>query len=271
MVTLPKRPYPGLRPFTVDEWEIFFGREIMTEEVIQRLLRNGLVLVHGSSGSGKSSLVYAGVLPQLERRLRRRNVTIKTGTIRPGRSPLRSLAVQLAKLCALPNENPQVEEMHRALIRGRNARGEIEARIRETSPNELCIFIDQFEELFRFAHEGDPEEARIFADVVVGLAGLKETGAASESAPGSGADEIQRPPAEFLPYLRCARSFLVHARTFRVSPKQSIAPNICYQIWHAQIYYEPSVSLQLFMVPRSNGSSPSGSRRTPLMRRMRCP
>jgi len=36
----PKRPYPGLRPFGMDEWEIFFGREVMTEDVVQRLLSN---------------------------------------------------------------------------------------------------------------------------------------------------------------------------------------------------------------------------------------
>ena len=59
---------------------------------------------------------------------------------------------------------------------------EIEARIRETGPYELCIFIDQFEELFRFAREGDPEEARIFADVVVGLAGSQRAEAGSEPA-----------------------------------------------------------------------------------------
>ena len=231
MVTLPKRPYPGLRPFMADEWEIFFGREIMTEAVIQRLLRNGLVLVHGSSGSGKSSLVYAGVLPQLERRLRRRNLTMKTGTIRPGRSPLRSLAVELAKLCASPNEKPEVDEMHRALVRGRNARGEIEARIREASRNEVCIFIDQFEELFRFAHEGDPEEARIFADVVVGLAGLKEFDPASELAPGSSADEIQRPPGGIYAVLTMRSEFLGACTRFpglaeTVNRTQYLLPNM---------------------------------------------
>src|SRR4051812_20197924 len=102
MESLPRRPYPGLRPFGMGEWELFFGREIMTEDVVQRLLRHGLVVVLGSSGSGKSSLVYAGVLPQLERRRRRRNLILKTGTLRPGRSPLRSLAKKLALLCAAP-------------------------------------------------------------------------------------------------------------------------------------------------------------------------
>jgi hypothetical protein len=59
----PKNPYPGLRPFEVDEWSIFFGRERMIDEVIDRLAAHRLVIIHGSSGSGKSSLVRAGVLP----------------------------------------------------------------------------------------------------------------------------------------------------------------------------------------------------------------
>ena len=93
---------------------------------------NGLVLVHGSSGSGKSSLVYAGVLPQLERRRRRRKLTIKTGTIRPGRSPLRSLAVELARLCASPTKDPDVDAMHRTPDSGtRRARGDRSADPRQ--------------------------------------------------------------------------------------------------------------------------------------------
>jgi ABC-type polar amino acid transport system ATPase subunit len=54
-----------LRPFEAEEWSIFFGREQMIDEVIERLADHRLVLIHGSSGSGKSSLVRAGVLPRL--------------------------------------------------------------------------------------------------------------------------------------------------------------------------------------------------------------
>jgi Putative peptidoglycan binding domain len=57
----PKSPYPGLRPFEIEEWSIFFGRERMIDEVIDRLAAHHLVMIHGSSGSGKSSLVRAGM------------------------------------------------------------------------------------------------------------------------------------------------------------------------------------------------------------------
>ena len=70
---LPDRPYPGLEPFQETDAAIFFGRDEETDEVIDVLHRrrkgnaNGFVLVLGASGCGKSSLVRAGVLPQLKR------------------------------------------------------------------------------------------------------------------------------------------------------------------------------------------------------------
>ena len=56
-VTLPARPYPGLRPFGKDEWPIFFGREQMIDDVVGRLVGQRLLVVHGDSGCGKSSLI----------------------------------------------------------------------------------------------------------------------------------------------------------------------------------------------------------------------
>ena len=67
---LPPSPYPGLRPFQKAEWPIFFGRERMTEDVIRLLLKKRLLLVHGVSGNGKSSLIKAGVLPRFRARTR---------------------------------------------------------------------------------------------------------------------------------------------------------------------------------------------------------
>lgn len=70
---LPDRPYPGLKPFQETDAAVFFGREEETDNVINVVHRhrkgnaNGFILVLGASGSGKSSLVRAGVLPQLKR------------------------------------------------------------------------------------------------------------------------------------------------------------------------------------------------------------
>ena len=58
-------PYPGLRPFKVDESHLFFGREEQTDELLHRLHATRFLAVVGPSGCGKSSLVRAGMVAAL--------------------------------------------------------------------------------------------------------------------------------------------------------------------------------------------------------------
>ena len=58
-------PFPGLRPFGAEEDYLFFGREEQTRELLQLLRTHRFLAVVGTSGSGKSSLVRAGLLPAL--------------------------------------------------------------------------------------------------------------------------------------------------------------------------------------------------------------
>jgi hypothetical protein len=62
---LPREPYPGLRPFLDFEAALLFGRERQVREVVERLRLTQFVAVLGGSGSGKSSLIHAGVVPEL--------------------------------------------------------------------------------------------------------------------------------------------------------------------------------------------------------------
>ena len=62
-----KYPYPGLRAFTKEESKIFFGRRAQCVQLLGTLDEHYFVAVTGQSGSGKSSLVKAGVIPFLER------------------------------------------------------------------------------------------------------------------------------------------------------------------------------------------------------------
>jgi hypothetical protein len=62
---VPREPYPGLRPFLDFEAALLFGRERQVRDVIEHLKRTQFVAVLGGSGSGKSSLIHAGVVPAL--------------------------------------------------------------------------------------------------------------------------------------------------------------------------------------------------------------
>jgi hypothetical protein len=168
-VELPPAPYPGLRPFKKDEWPIFFGREQMTDEVIARVTRQNLVVVHGDSGCGKSSLVRAGVLAQLEQERARSGVRWRTAAMRPREAPLQRLADAIAKLQGASEDSDDLYRIRRILNQGVEAPSELAELLRGGSDDHICILVDQFEELFAFASKHGREEAQLFVDILVGL------------------------------------------------------------------------------------------------------
>ncbi|MCP5416665.1 MAG: TIR domain-containing protein [Chromatiaceae bacterium] len=103
---IDRPPYPGLTPFTAHDAAIFFGREQDQRRCLDRLeqmRRYGgerLLLVVGTSGSGKSSLVRAGVVP----RLARMPEWLVLAPLRPGRQPLQELVRVLNQPFAAQSE-----------------------------------------------------------------------------------------------------------------------------------------------------------------------
>jgi hypothetical protein len=164
--TLPERPYPGLRPFDENEWAIFFGRERMIDDVIGRLADSRLVLIHGVSGSGKSSLVRAGVLPKLALQYGRHATPWLTCAIRPSGGPLWNLAAEFA---GLEGHDRDLERV--SAIAGRfNARSatlaSVAASLEGIEGKSFCLLVDQFEELFRYERETSRDEADLFIDLL---------------------------------------------------------------------------------------------------------
>jgi WD40 repeat protein len=153
----PRQPFVGLRPFTCEDHEFFFGRDEQITALEEGLRRDRLLSVIGSSGSGKSSLVRAGLLPRMERDglLDRR---WRCAELRPGGAPIRRLAQALVR--ALASDGAAASE---SLVEAREDRAERTlressfgiSRMLELAPlpegTGLLILIDQFEELFRFA------------------------------------------------------------------------------------------------------------------------
>ena len=141
----------------------------MVDDVIVRMAQQRLVFIHGASGSGKSSLVRAGVLPKLAFQHLRHGADWLTLTMRPSGGPLWNLAHELAKL------EDRAEDIRRVgqIIRLFNQRGatlaSVGAALKGVAGKRLCILVDQFEELFRFERETSREEAELFVSLITGV------------------------------------------------------------------------------------------------------
>jgi WD40 repeat protein/energy-coupling factor transporter ATP-binding protein EcfA2 len=152
-------PFPGLRPFKTEERYLFFGREGQSETVLLRLRDSRLVVLVGPSGSGKSSLINAGLLPYLYGGfLADAGSHWRVATCRPGNDPIGKLAAALCAPKALgptdPNEGSHANDaaLMEVTLRG-SSLGLIDAvRLASLLKHEqIIIIVDQFEELFRFA------------------------------------------------------------------------------------------------------------------------
>src|SRR6185503_15862942 len=87
-------PFKGLQFFDVDDSELFFGREILTLKLMDRLKgANFLSVIIGASGSGKSSLVRAGLIPTLKKG----NANWQVYILTPTAHPLEALAIELTQ------------------------------------------------------------------------------------------------------------------------------------------------------------------------------
>jgi hypothetical protein len=165
-LTQLENPYPGLRPFETSEAHLFFGRDQQVLDLLDRLARNRFVAVLGLSGSGKSSLIRAGLIPALHQgRLLEPGLRWRIATARPAGAPFASLADALrcraGDLCA-------------------SSHGLIDYARGQLPPGEgLFVLIDQFEELFRYkdraaasasdpaGHAATASEAAAFIDLLL--------------------------------------------------------------------------------------------------------
>ncbi len=156
-------PFPGLRPFKIEESHLFFGREGQTDEVLLKLSENRFIGIIGPSGSGKSSFIYCGVLPILYGGfLTDISANWQVVVARPGAGPIENLAESLLKSnrdykLADPEEQKIKRTIFSTLLRS-SSLGLVEAiqQSRRSEDVNYLILIDQFEELFRFKDSTDP-------------------------------------------------------------------------------------------------------------------
>ena len=148
-------PFPGLRPFEAEDDHVFFGREKEIDDLLRRLRLCRFLAIVGTSGSGKSSLVRAGLVPSLfSGFMVSAGSSWRVATMRPGENPIHQLAVALDTTQVLGTEG-ELASTNRVLMEAtlrRGTRGLIEAVRQARIPGEdnLLVVVDQFEELFRF-------------------------------------------------------------------------------------------------------------------------
>ncbi|MEU1853395.1 XRE family transcriptional regulator [Streptomyces sp. NPDC019990] len=157
----PVPPYAGLRSFREQDSEWFFGRERLLEELVGRLERQRFVVVIGASGSGKSSLLRAGLAPRLEAAA---STTVVVLT--PGASPLEECSVRLAAVSARLTPGALYGELRQ----GPKNLGRVVRHLTARSGSayddgELVLIVDQFEEIFTLCP--DAAERDLFIEALV--------------------------------------------------------------------------------------------------------
>lgn len=183
---LHRRPYPGLRAFARDESDLFFGRDEQVDQLLDKLAETRFLAVIGTSGSGKSSLVRAGLLPALASGVLTRPAVAgpAPGTrwsiaeLRPGEHPFRGLAEALTGQTGWGGDvgleggqdaRAPREALESALRRGPRALPWLLGLHPLPSGERLLILVDQFEELFRYRRDR-PADAEAFAALLLGAA-----------------------------------------------------------------------------------------------------
>ncbi len=180
-----QNPFPGLRPFGINECHLFFGRESQVDEILLKLSKNRFATILGFSGSGKSSLMYCGVMPVLFG-----GFVTETGpnwnvvVARPGNNPIDALAEAFTRskrgYLSIDQEEEHLDKkiISSILRSGRDGLVKVASQFIQKSGENILIFVDQFEELFRFKDnedaEGAEEDVMLFVSLLIEAATNQE-------------------------------------------------------------------------------------------------
>jgi WD40 repeat protein/energy-coupling factor transporter ATP-binding protein EcfA2 len=168
-------PFVGLRPFESRDSLYYFGRGEQTKALLRQLHQTRFLAVVGSSGSGKSSLIRAGLIPNLEAGFLVQDRDLwKIATMKPGDSPLHNMAMALVKGIGGDHSTGSIDTLLE-MMRAQGALGvidQIQGSLARAEAN-LLLLVDQFEELFREGRSQEPdarEEAAEFVGIMLRLA-----------------------------------------------------------------------------------------------------
>ncbi|MEV5358021.1 hypothetical protein [Streptomyces sp. NPDC052693] len=149
-------PYVGLATFREADAAFFFGRERLTGALVEHLMEKRLLVLFGASGSGKSSVLRAGVLPAFP--------DVPSLVFTPGPNPLEECAARLAARAGIAPGPVHAELTAEPRTFHRTVR-QILAMQQEEGPSvdELLVVVDQFEEVFTLCRDARERERFVTA------------------------------------------------------------------------------------------------------------
>ena len=173
-----KNPYRGLDAFTEQNADNFYGREKLTQKLLQKYdaiqadsgrstAKARILPILGPSGSGKSSLARAGLIPHLKKRFHKDADLCPPISFKPGSKPIESLAAALARTIYQGEFSHTKKQEFEELLLTRNSSGlysglaNISSLSGNTVADPLIVFIDQFEETFLLCNDHDQRTAFI--------------------------------------------------------------------------------------------------------------
>ncbi|MFM7238200.1 MAG: WD40 repeat domain-containing protein, partial [Cyanobium sp.] len=209
-------PYRGLFHFGPNDAELFFGRDAVVESLLQAIQTRAFLPLLGASGSGKTSVVLAGLVPRLQREGHWR-----FSHFRPGADPFHALALALVPLYA-PELNAtdrmaQARQLADFLRSGAVPLADVLTQVRQNDPGERVLVIaDQFEELY--TQGTDDSVQRAFLDAL--LAGFSEAANQTRGLAGDCARLVLTMRADFLGNALSYRPFadLLQQGDFKLGP-----------------------------------------------------
>lgn len=173
-----ENPYRGLEPFGLNDHHLFFGRDKEVAELLEclRAPRCRWLQLEGGSGSGKSSLIRAGLLPALRRRLRtEQDRDWAVIVMRPAHNPIKELAVAWRQWERSEDTIPddpvlavqRLAQIESVLSQPDGLR-QLVALTNERSPAQFLLVVDQFEELFTLSSGSgeDTSPQQIFTQLI---------------------------------------------------------------------------------------------------------
>jgi WD40 repeat protein/DNA-binding SARP family transcriptional activator len=166
-------PYRGLLAFGEADAPFFFGRDAFVDRLHHAItLPPHIVAVVGASGSGKSSVVLAGLLPAL-----RASGEWVIATVRPGREPFQALAGALVAHLEPGGDEierlMQIRRLSELLARGELPLGDVATRICDRVHEAFLLLVDQFEELYTLCP--DPGTRERFIDTLLDSVSVRQT------------------------------------------------------------------------------------------------